>query len=171
LPILFQNYGHTSLSTVRCDFCSCSFSSSTPYPRLLRERDNFAQIIILCSDSPLNVSTSGNQKKTTASHFALKSVMRSYPFFLPDAIEFSLQNTTTKRPSTRSSSSSPLTRELAAGSRRERGQGPKPDISQHRWRGRYTTAPLMIWMKNPGPKRQKETGMYFAYILRNTNIR
>lgn len=124
LPILFQNYGHTSVSTVRCDFCSCSFSSSTSYPRLLRQSDNFAQII-LRSDSPLNVLISGRkkEKKTTASHFASQSVMRSYPFFLPDAIEFSLQNTTTKRPCTRSSSSSPPARELAARSPRRARTG------------------------------------------------
>jgi len=47
--------------------------------------------------------------------------MRSDPFFLPDAIDFSLQNTTTERPCTRSSS--PLAREAAARSRGERGQG------------------------------------------------
>jgi hypothetical protein len=71
----------------------------------------------------LNFRKKKGEKKTTASHFALQSVMRSYPFFLPDAIEFSLQNTTTQAPVHALLFASPFAREIAARSPRRARTG------------------------------------------------
>lgn len=72
-----------SVSTVRCDLCSSfSFSSSTPYPRLLRESNNFAQII-LCSDSPLKcLHIRGGQKNDSFSfRFTVTNAFVRIPSF------------------------------------------------------------------------------------------